>query len=313
MSVVVLVHLKGRSSMRRAAFTVIEMMVVVMIVVAVSAVVLPSLAGRVTAGKMGMAVQALDMATSSARSRAMLESRMYALLAVHEKHAWVLVAQPIEQGTAVSMLGRLSMGDDGTAAGAQVSGVDMRLEGEPGMPDAGTGTMPGFAADMLEPVDSTRWEELAHFDDAVSFTSQLPSVDSTEMPAQAMTGDKIEVPMGSPAPGAAAEAAGAAGIGSVPPSPTDTQPMLIGVFFPDGSCRSGRVLYLVGQDGARRSLHFGAISGRLEVRTLPSVAEEASLGIDQGPADDQLLPMEAENASGFESNSGRARPRGGQP
>lgn len=317
MSVVVLAFQKGRGSMRRPAFTVIEMMVVVMIVVAVSAVVLPALAGRVTAGKMGMAVQALDMATASTRSQAMLDSRMYALLAVHDKHAWVLVTQPVHQSDAVSMLGRLDRGDSGTAAGSEASDVSMPLgkEGETGLgiPDARSSTMPGFATEMIDTVDSTHWKELAHFDDEVSFTSQLPSVDSTGMSGEAMTMDKSTLSQSSPTGGTEAMRGAVAGRGIVPPEAAEEQPLLIGVYFPDGSCRSKRVLYLVGRDGARRSLHFGAISGRLEVRTLPSVAEESALGIDQYQADDPLLPMGAENASGVESNSGLKSPRGGQP
>ncbi|MFG0312747.1 MAG: hypothetical protein ACF8LL_00970, partial [Phycisphaerales bacterium] len=57
--------------MRRGAFTLLEIVIVVALVVAISAVALPSLASRVTAGRASHAVRALESAVMLTRVESM--------------------------------------------------------------------------------------------------------------------------------------------------------------------------------------------------------------------------------------------------
>jgi hypothetical protein len=68
----------------------------------------------------------------------------------------------------------------------------------------------------------------------------------------------------------------------------------IAAFFPDGACRPGRTLYIVSREGDRRAARVRPLTGRLDVRALPTAAEEAAQHEGTSPAD-ALVPFEAED------------------
>lgn len=82
--------------MRVRAFTIIEIMIVVVIVTAISAVVLPTLVGRVAETELGGAVRAMDFAATLAAGEAMQRGEMMAFVAERDDHEWVLYAEPIK-------------------------------------------------------------------------------------------------------------------------------------------------------------------------------------------------------------------------
>ncbi|MBK7406073.1 MAG: hypothetical protein IPJ41_16075 [Phycisphaerales bacterium] len=203
--------------MRRAAFTLLETIIVVAIVVAISAVALPSLASRVTAGRVGQAVLSLQSSAALARADAMDQGRTLTLVAEDVEGEWVLFTEP---------------------ASSRPSGIAALREPEP----APEGR-----------------REVGSFD-GVDLAGTLPSADEPPASETAANGGARPAPLG--------------GAGAPPAEPPERRELA--VFFADGSCRSGGPIYVLGKDGSRRVVRFGAISASIDVRILPKEQDELS-------------------------------------
>ena len=84
--------------MRRGGFTLLETMIVVLIVTAISAIFLPSLAGRATASRLGQASRAIESGAALAGAEAMSRGVIIAFVAERWDAEWVLWAEEVEPG-----------------------------------------------------------------------------------------------------------------------------------------------------------------------------------------------------------------------
>jgi len=264
--------------MRRPAFTILEMVVVILLVIAISAVVLPSLAGRVTAGKMGFAVRMFEVGTSQARTEAITQGSIVALVAERDKNSWVLYAEPVDVAQAVGLLVE-DFGQDQVRSDP--------LNAFLGPPPSSNDPLYESEKDGAMPKKRT---ELASFSDVLLVRALPESADSfglvSMMKDQGAPGTAVGRLQG-------AQSSSGMDTGSfMADAGGQSVRVTAGLFFPDGSCRPGKTLYLIGKDGTRRSLHFGPLTGRLEVRNLPSVQDEAAMRTSQNERTDDLLPEE---------------------
>ncbi|MDQ7013745.1 MAG: type II secretion system protein [Planctomycetota bacterium] len=148
--------------MRVRAFTILEIMIVVLIVTAISAVVIPTLVGRVAESKLGGAVRAVEFAAALAAAEAMQRGEVVAFVAERDGEAWVLYAEPIEPERIGSVFVRASgdelfepMPDEGQPRPrvelASFEGVEIRdqpvLRMSPGMGGVGGFDEDPFATD----------------------------------------------------------------------------------------------------------------------------------------------------------------------
>jgi len=79
--------------MRRGAFTLVEVIVVVALITSIAAIVLPSLASRIVSGRAGHAVRAIESAVVLASAQAMRRGEIVELVAERDRDEWVLYAQ----------------------------------------------------------------------------------------------------------------------------------------------------------------------------------------------------------------------------
>lgn len=84
--------------MRRGAFTLLETMLVVLIVTAISAIFLPSLAARAAASRLGQAGSAIESGAALAAGAAMDRGVVVAFVAEQWDEEWVLWAEEVEPG-----------------------------------------------------------------------------------------------------------------------------------------------------------------------------------------------------------------------
>lgn len=82
--------------MRRGGFTLLETMIVVLIVTAISAIFLPSLAGRATANRLEQASRAIESGAALAGAEAMSRGVIVAFVAERWDAEWVLWAEEVE-------------------------------------------------------------------------------------------------------------------------------------------------------------------------------------------------------------------------
>lgn len=127
--------------MHRAAFTLLETIIVVALIVAISAIALPSLALRVTAGRVGHAVLCIETSAAMARADAMELGVPRVLVAEWMDDEWVLFTDEL------SSRDTAQRGDD-------------RQAGQPGMRDPGARHEVGSFA-------------------GVDFVDQLPAIQDT--------------------------------------------------------------------------------------------------------------------------------------
>lgn len=91
--------------MRSRAFTIIELMVVVLIVTAISAIIIPGLAARVAGSRLDGAVRAVEFGAALASGEAMRRGEIVALVAERDRDgSWVLWAETVAPDRAASVL-----------------------------------------------------------------------------------------------------------------------------------------------------------------------------------------------------------------
>lgn len=90
--------------MRRGGFTLLETMIVVLIVTAISAIFLPSLAARATASRLGQASRAIESGAALAGARAMERGVIIAYVAEAWGDEWVLWAEEVAPGEVGALL-----------------------------------------------------------------------------------------------------------------------------------------------------------------------------------------------------------------
>lgn len=90
--------------MRRGGFTLLETMIVVLIVTAISAIFLPSLAGRATANRLEQASRAIESGAALAGAEAMSRGVIIAFVAERWGAEWVLWAEEVEPGGVGALL-----------------------------------------------------------------------------------------------------------------------------------------------------------------------------------------------------------------
>lgn len=238
----------GRESARkkqfmRRGFTLLETMIVVLIVTAISAMFLPALASRAASGRVGQATQALESGAALAAAEAMERGVIVAFVAEDWEGEWVLWAEEAEPERLAELL-------------------------------APVGDLP-----PLPPEESQLHRvEVASFE-GVEMTGRLPPVEVSG----------VEV-LGAEVP--------ADGRGEFPEQepllPGEHERLVLGIFFPDGSCRAGPTVYLVSDDGRRRVVRFSPLTGRVDVRVLPTEQDEAEQLEDSEGAGSELdLPPPA--------------------
>lgn len=219
--------------MRRGAFTILEVIIVVAIVAAISAVVLPALASRVVEGRTGHAIRAVEAAVVMARVEAVERGEMVALVAERIGDEWVLFAEPF----------------DPHGASEEHSGP-------------------------FEPPPEARTELIGFA--GVRLSGGLPEVGSEESPSAEIVGTQDPMLDSELAPEAMPE----------------PERLRIGLFFPDGGCRSPEPVYLLSAGGARHVLRVRPLTGKADVRRLPDERTEASR---QREAGDELTSPLAED------------------
>ncbi len=106
------VSARKKRTMRRGAFTLIETMIVVLIVAAISAIFVPTIAARMTAGKLGHAGRSIESGAALAAAEAMKRSTIVAYVAEQWGDEWVLYAEDVEAGQAGALLRRGGPGLD---------------------------------------------------------------------------------------------------------------------------------------------------------------------------------------------------------
>ncbi|VAX37747.1 hypothetical protein MNBD_PLANCTO03-110 [hydrothermal vent metagenome] len=90
------VSARKKRTMRRGAFTLIETMIVVLIVAAISAIFLPTIAARMTDSKLGHASRSIEAGAALAAAEAMKRSTIVAYVAEQWGEEWVLWAEDVE-------------------------------------------------------------------------------------------------------------------------------------------------------------------------------------------------------------------------
>ncbi|HZW10972.1 MAG TPA: hypothetical protein VFF69_13805 [Phycisphaerales bacterium] len=226
--------------MRRGAFTLLEIMIVVALVVAISAVALPSLASRVAGAQIGHAERSLHAAAALVQAEAMARGAPVSLVAERVGDEWALYAEPGGESGPPS--------DPGDAPAPPAEGLSSRIE-------------------------------LARFGE-VQLSGALPEADEASPDAppvetpDALTEPRLPLNVGDEAPG--------------------PERHEIAVFFPDGGCRPARPTYIVSGQGDRRAVYLRPLTGRVDVRRLPSVSEGFAQRGDADPAD-SLLPYGTED------------------
>jgi prepilin-type N-terminal cleavage/methylation domain-containing protein len=238
----------GRESARkkhcmRRGFTLLETMIVVLIVTAISAIFLPGLASRAASGRIGHAAQSLESGAALAAAEAMERGVIVALVAEDWDGQWVLWAEDVKP----ELLGEVL---------------------------APRGDLPPLPPDE----DQTRRVELASFD-GVKLTDELPLVAIGPEEEGPGSGRGEE-----PDPSEEAE----------PLPPGEHERFVLGVFFPDGSCRAGPAVFLVAEDGRRRVVRFSPLTGRVDIRVLPQEQAEAEQTGSEEDADGGLEPPQPE-------------------
>ncbi|MCC7388217.1 MAG: prepilin-type N-terminal cleavage/methylation domain-containing protein [Phycisphaerales bacterium] len=227
----------------RRGFTLLETMIVVLIVTAISAIVLPGLASRAASGRIGHAAQSLESGAALAAAEAMERGVIVALVAEDWDGQWVLWAEDVEPERLGEVL-------------------------------APRGDLPPLPPEE----DRTRRVELASFD-GVELTDELPPV-------------ALGPEEGGPGMGSGPAEEPDLSEEEEPLPPGEHERFMLGVFFPDGSCRAGPAVYLVAEDGRRRVVRFSPLTGRVDVRVLPQ--EQAEAEQLEGEGDGGLEPPEPE-------------------
>jgi hypothetical protein len=92
---VALARARKQRTMHRGAFTLLETMIVVLIVAAISAIFLPSIAARVTDGKLGHASRSIEAGAAIAAAEAMEGGTIIAYVAEKWGDDWVLWAEEV--------------------------------------------------------------------------------------------------------------------------------------------------------------------------------------------------------------------------
>lgn len=139
--------------MRRGAFTLVETMIVVLIVTAISAIFLPSIAARVTDGRIGHATRSIEAGAALAAAEAMERSTIIAYVAEQWRDEWVLWAEEVDPGQIGTLLRPAERGlgaapeDRGAARHELASFEGVRL----------TDTLPPALDELLgpEPIDDS--------------------------------------------------------------------------------------------------------------------------------------------------------------
>lgn len=222
--------------MRGRAFTIIEIMVVVLLASAISAILIPTLVGRVTGTKLDGASSALRFGAAIAGAEAKRNGEMTVFVAEKDGDEWVLYAEPIEPGQIESVLGRDSL-------------------------DAPPEEMPE------EDLPQRKRVEVGSFDGVeirdARLVALLPEEEADGVSAEELFGEMPE-----------SEQDIDFGIGSGPDAGGSPQRWVFGVFFADGSARPARRLYLIADGGRRqRSVRLRPLTGTMQIEPVDSFAE----------------------------------------
>lgn len=251
--------------MRVRAFTIVEVMVVVLIVTAVSALLIPTLLGRVAGSKLSGAARALEFGAALASAEAVERGRIVACVAEREGETWVLFGEVIDADRIGAYLT-----DDAS--------------------DPFAAPEPAIEADVFdaETGERTIRVEFASFDGVVLADEPLPLTmleDGSEVVDEATL-----------AMLAAQEEAEAAAFGEV----ETVSRWVVGVFFPDGSVRPGRKLYLRDEAGRlEREVRLRPLTGGLEVAPLVAAGPDMLRDEDRDEEDEALpMPGGAQNEPG---------------
>lgn len=237
--------------MRGRAFTIIEIMVVVLLASAISAILIPTLVGRVTGTKLDGASSVLRFGAAIAGAEAKRNGEMTVFVAEKDGDEWVLYAEPIEPGQIEAVLGR--------------SSLDVLPEETP-----------------EEDLPRRKRVEVGSFDGVeireTRLVALLPEEEADGVSTEALFGDM-------PEPAEDADF----GFGLGPGAFGSPQRWVFGVFFADGSARPARTLYLIADGGRRqRSVRMRPLTGTMQIEPVDSFAEAP---IEEGDDEAAVPPI----------------------
>ena len=222
--------------MRGRAFTIIEIMVVVLLASAISAILIPTLVGRVTGSKLDGASSAIRFGATIAGAEAKRNGEMTVFVAERDGSEWVLYAEPIEPAQIETVLGHGSF-------------------------DRSPEEMPE------EELPRRKRVEVAAFDGVdirgERLVALLPEEESDGVSVEELFGVVPE-----------SEEDDDFGLGAGPGAGESPRRWVFGVFFADGSARPGRTLFLTADGGRRqRSVRMRPLTGTMQIETVDPFAE----------------------------------------
>lgn len=222
--------------MRVRAFTIIEIMVVVLLATAISAILIPTLVGRVTGTKLDGAASAIRFGAAIAAAEAKRNGEMTVFVAERDGDEWVLYAEPIEPERITTVFGTEPLG----------------------MPPE---EMPE------EELPRRKRVEVASFDGVdirdARLVALLPEEESDGVSAEELFGVVPE-----------SEQEIDLGLGFGPGAGETPERWVFGVFFADGTARPGPTLYLSADDGRRqRSVRMRPLTGTMQIETVDPFGE----------------------------------------
>lgn len=222
--------------MRGRAFTIIEIMVVVLLASAISAILIPTLVGRVTGSKLDGASSAIRFGAAIAAAEAKRNGEMTVFVAEKDGAEWVLYAEPIEPEQIETVLGRRS--------------ID-------GLPEE----LPEEESPQRKRVEVGSFEGVEIRDERL--VALLPEEESAGVSAEELFGVVPE-----------SEEGDDFGMGVGPGVGDSPERWVFGVYFADGSARPGRVLFLVADEGRRqRSVRMRPLTGSMQIEPVDAFAE----------------------------------------
>lgn len=244
--------------MRGRAFTIIEIMVVVLLATAISAILIPTLVGRVTGSKLDGASSAIRFGAAIAGAEAKRNGEMTVFVAERNGNEWVLYAEPIEPAQIEAVLGRGSL--DGLPEEMPEEELPRRKRVEVG---------------SFEGVD-IREERLV---------ASLPEEESDGVSAEELFGVVPE-----------SEEDDDFGFGAGSGAGESPRRWVFGVFFADGSARPGRTLFLTADEGRRqRSVRMRPLTGKMQIETVDPFAEAP---VEEGGEEVVVPPLTGGDLSG---------------
>ncbi|MFG0258722.1 MAG: type II secretion system protein [Phycisphaerales bacterium JB041] len=230
--------------MRGRAFTIIEIMVVVLLATAISAVLIPTLVGRVTGSKLDGAASAIRFGAALAAAEAKRNGEITVFVAEQDGEEWVLYAEPIEPERIVTVFAQ--------------DPLEM-------LPEEGA----------EEDMPRRKRVEVASFDGVEIREEPLVAL----LPSEESDGASAEELFGV-VPG---EEGGEEDLGLGFGAGEAPRRWVFGVFFADGTARPGPTLYLSADDGRRqRSVRVRPLTGTVQIDPVDPFGEAPVEDIDEG-------------------------------